>query len=65
MVLFYAYLVMILRTIGCYINISLYVSALNVKIYGIVSLSLMVKTKVWDFRHCFYIVLITSYSWRK
>jgi len=46
MVLFYAYLVMILGTIGFYINISLYVSALNVKLYGIVSLILMVKTKV-------------------
>jgi len=46
MVLFYAYLVMILGTIGCYVDIFLHVSVLNVKIYGIMSLSFMVKTKV-------------------
>lgn len=46
MVLFYTYLVMILGKIGCYVNISLRVSALNVKIYGTVSLSFTVKTKL-------------------
>ena len=43
MVLFYSYVVMIFGTVRCYVNIYLYVSALNFKIYGIVSLSLWLK----------------------